>query len=254
MQLIKQFKGHSGCDVNLVKTNNDYFVFKTGDNDKLKKSFDILTELQNKNFNVPNHTYSDGVLKMEYINGINMTEYIENIDNQKMQKFIDFVVYYVETLTTNKFYDYSDEISNKLNSISKAFDTTKLSFDLDELYNLLPKKLCKSLVHGDFTLDNIIYYNKNFFLIDTNPTDIDSLVYDLNKLRQDLDCYWFIRHLKNKTNHRIICDSISNTLKQKYDYLNNNHVLIFMLMRILPYCKDKFTENFLIKRINELWQ
>ena len=39
----------------------------------------------------------------------------------------------------------------------------------------------------------------------------------------------------------------------KYPYYDNDYLLILMLMRILPYSKNKKDEVFLTKNINNIW-
>ena len=121
------------------------------------------------------------------------------------------------------------------------------------MYNQLPKIVSSGTVHGDFTLENILFKDGNFYLIDANFTSINSLEYDGCKILQDLDCFWFIRDQQIKNNYTTSCNYISNQLKARWEFLTDNYILAFMLMRILPYCTEESTEDFLYKEINKLW-
>jgi RIO-like serine/threonine protein kinase len=127
-------------------------------------------------------------------------------------------------------------------------------FTTSELIKKLPSSGKVGLVHGDFTLENILFYNNKFYFIDANPTDINAIEFDVNKIRQDLECLWFVRNESDIITYKIVCDKINFHLKNKWEFMNNNYILILMLLRILPYCTEDTTQNFLIKEINKLWQ
>ena len=253
MSWIKSFKGHSGCSVNLFLSNGKYIVIKEGKTD-LEKSANILLDLKEKGFNVPEIiSIEKNKIELEYINGIDMLTYVSNADKNDNLKLIDFIDYYYSTLQCSNTKDFSKEIYEKLLDIDKKIDYSKLKFSREELYNQLPKIVSSGLVHGDFTLENIIYRNGDFYLIDSNPTLINSLEYDGCKILQDLDSLWFVRNQKLKNNYAISCNFISNQLKKNWPFLQDNYVVAFMMMRIIPYCTEKSTKDFLYKEINKLW-
>ena len=254
MKLIKKLKGNSGALVELVEINSNFYIKKTNGT-KLKKSAEILQELKSQNFNTPDIiSCSNKCLIMEYINGVDMQSFLENADNNKIFKIIDFINSYIKIKRTNKKKNFSNEIYNKINSLKKKINQRYLVFSLEQLYKKLPKICIDTSIHGDLTLDNIILKDDKFYLIDANPTDITALEYDVIKIRQDLDCLWFVRDFKNKNNFKIICDTISSKLKKNWSFFKNDYILIFMLLRIFPYKKDISTQKFLLKNMNNLWQ
>ena len=254
MKLIKKLKGNSGALVELVEINSNFYIKKTNGT-KLKKSAEILQELKSQNFNTPDIiSCSNKCLIMEYINGVDMQSFLENADNNKIFKIIDFINFYKKIKRTNKKKNFSYEIYNKINSLKKKINQRYLVFSLEQLYKKLPKICIDTSIHGDLTLDNIILKDDKFYLIDANPTDITALEYDVIKIRQDLDCLWFVRDFKNKNNFKIICDTISSKLKKNWSFFKNDYILIFMLLRIFPYTKDISTQKFLLKNMNNLWQ
>ena len=254
MKLIKKLKGNSGALVELVEINSNFYIKKTNGT-KLKKSAEILQELKSQNFNTPDIiSCSNNCLIMEYINGVDMQSFLENADNNKIFKIIDFINSYIKIKRTKKKKNFSNEIYNKINSLKKKINQRYLVFSLEQLYKKLPKICIDTSIHGDLTLDNIILKDDKFYLIDANPTDITALEYDVIKIRQDLDCLWFVRDFKNKNNFKIICDTISSKLKKNWSFFKNDYILIFMLLRIFPYTKDISTQKFLLKNMNNLWQ
>jgi len=254
MQWIKSFKGHSGCNVDLFKDNNEYIVIKQGNNN-LEESAKILNDLHQLGFNTPKtKVVSKDKIVIEYINGIDMQTYLAKSDSSDNLKLLNFINEYYSKLYSNKQKDFSVELKKKLDEISIKVDYTRLHFNKDDLYNKLPKNVSVGTVHGDFTLENILFKNDKFYLIDANPTPINSLEYDGCKILQDLDSLWFVRKQNLKNNYAISCNYISNQLKHKWQFLQDKYVIMFMLMRIIPYCTEKETEDFLYKEINKLWQ
>lgn len=244
MHLVKHLKGHSGATVSLYKDKQVYKVVKNNYN-KAIESVDILNALP---FDTP-HVYevTDNDIVMEYIQGQDMKSYLESATTKDIHKLISYIEDYFDYCLENSTqYNFYNEITNKTRSLMKSID---LTLKVNDLCTVKPK----SLIHGDFTLENIIFANNKFFMIDANPTDLDSIHFDGNKLRQDIDCLWFVRNEQNKLNYSINCSKISNELKRKYDFMNDDNLLIFMLSRILPYCTEQSTKDFLHKEINNRW-
>ncbi len=254
MKIIKKFSGYSGSSVFLFKKNNKFLVQK-----KTIKSSDINNLYQNlrDKFYLPEilDTGNDHIT-MEYINGIEMSLYLNSYDEKKIFHFSKFINHYFNTIKIKSYkYDYSKEIKLKLNDLSKTMMLNELKFNLDELYLKIPKILSKSFIHGDFTFDNILYKNKNFYLIDLSPTDLDAIEFDYNKLMQDINSLWFVRGSTNKLDYKIICKQILDNVDENINSMYNRYINIFMLLRILPYSKNfPIDNNFLINEINKLWR
>ena len=255
MQLVKELKGHSGCSVGLFRSNSGLVVAKTGGNN-LIESANILNYLHSIGFAVPEiHNVQKNSMLMQYIHGIDMKNYLAHANIDKINHLLNFINKYIETFIDHPQQDISIPIKNKLNQIKNSCDLSGLEIDLEALYYHLPKVVPASkVIHGDFTLDNMLYHNNKFYLIDANPTDITSIYYDAGKLLQDLDCGWFIRNESNQTNYKVTCNYISSELKKRWAFLNNHYILVFMLLRILPYAKQLANREFLIREINKLWQ
>jgi tRNA A-37 threonylcarbamoyl transferase component Bud32 len=254
MYWIKDFKGHSGCQVQLFNDNDRYTVIKSG-NKNLKKSAEILTKLQAAGFKIPTiYKVGEDFIHMQYLNGVDIKTYLENATIDDLKKLFAFLDRYIDFLSNYPVENISNKIQNKLIEIKNKFDVGCFVFTLDDLFNKLPTTGRVGLIHGDFTLDNIIFYDDDFYFIDSNPTELNCAEFDIVKIRQDLDCLWFIRNQKDKILFKIVCDKLSNDLKNKWPIMNNDYILIFMLLRIMPYCVDEMTKIFLITEINKLWR
>lgn len=244
MRVIKSFSGYSGNKVLLLEENSKLFIRKIGD---ISKNVERLKELKNKNYSVPEiYSYTEETLDMEYIHGLDIKHYlllnsISNLSN--------FILDILDNFSKNSFEkDYSEVYSKKLSqlSINSIFPFT--SYDLIEK---LPKVLPKSIYHGDLTLENLISSNNTFYLIDPITTDYDSYIFDIAKIRQDLECQWFIR--KDKINISVKLKNLQNIILNKYPIADNDYLLILMLLRVYPYMKKLEDKKWVKNKIILLW-
>jgi tRNA A-37 threonylcarbamoyl transferase component Bud32 len=234
MHLVKELNGHSGATVNLYSNNT---VVKSN-YPKSRESADILNKLP---FPTPKILeVSDTSMTMEYINGLDMATYLETED---INPLIEFLSDYISwCLQESILHNFKSEIDNKIDSLMDHINLLGLIDD-----TVMPK----SLIHGDLTLENILWYNGDFYFIDANPTDLSSVYFDANKLRQDLDCLWFVRNHTKRLDIRIACRRISEKLKKRFHFMRNDDIMVFMLSRILPYSKTKSDREFLYREINK---
>jgi hypothetical protein len=244
---IKELLGFSGSKISLMKKDNGYlFVRKEGN---ITRNYEKLKMLSSNGFAVPIvYDKTPELLDMEYIEGLDMVQYLQNHDYRPLVKFI--------VSTMNKFKessiltDYTDVYSKQLSKI----DYSDLPFSQHELFCRLPAILPKSLCHGDFTFENIIYSSSNnFVMIDCSTGDYDSWIFDLAKLRQDLDANWFLR------NNSLILDlnlpTIKTNLKKEFPEAFDDNLYILMLLRVYTYCQQGSKEHYLLlAEIQKIWK
>ena len=239
--IVKELKGLSGATVSLYDNNT---VVKSG----FKKSIESVKILDALPFNTPKiYDLTDTRIVMEYINGDDIASFLEQNGNEGIDLLIKFIEKYFDWCFINaEPYNFKKELSDKAKELADSINILglikKMNFDIPQ-----------STIHGDFTFDNIIHKNGEFYLIDANPTSLNSIYFDGSKLRQDLDGYWFLRERDDKLNFKTACLKLSEHLKQKYEFMNDNVFYCFMLSRILPYCKDEKTKTFLKTELNKIW-
>lgn len=245
-QVIKEFNGHSGSKVYLMEDTDRLFVRKVGN---VERNFERLHALDHYGFPVPRvYNYVTGeTLDMEYLHGLDMKNYL--IHNNSISLY-EFILDTLETFSTHKreLKDYTQVYHQKLEWLPKDFLFTK-----EELIDRLPKMLPQSLYHGDFTLENILFTDPWFHLIDPVTIEYDSFMFDIAKLRQDLVCKWFLRNSDVRLESKI--HIIDEQLKTDYPEACSDEMLILMLLRVLKHCeKDDFNYRFLMKEIERLWK
>lgn len=244
MKLIKTFTGYSGSKVLLLENGDTLLIRKIGE---VSKNLERLKYLKSQNYNVPEvYNYTEETLDMEYIHGLDIKHYLllNSISNLS-----SFILDILNSFSKNSFEkDYSEVYNTKLNrlSINSIFPFTKY-----ELIEKLPKILPKSIYHGDLTLENIISSNNTFYLIDPITTEYDSYIFDIAKMRQDLECQWFIR--KDKINISVKLKNLQNIILKKYPIANNDYLLILMLLRVYPYMKSLEDKKWVKNKIISLW-
>lgn len=245
-KIIKELSGFSGSRIVLMENETQKFIRKINN---VERNYERLSALCNI-VPVPEiYAYSGTTLDMQYIHGYDMRSYLANNNTHDLCKFI------VDSLKRfNHAYELKD-YTETYNQMLAWFDNnSNFSFTKQELISKLPKILPKSQYHGDMTLENIIYgTDKQFYYIDPVTLRYDSWVFDVAKLRQDLDCKWFLRHNKLIIDSKLL--NIKETILNQFPDANNDYLLILMLLRVYLYCEKGSAEYTLImKEVNRLWK
>ena len=243
---IKELKGFSGSKIYLMKGDKGLFIRKMNNTDR---NYIKLKELS-KDFNVPEiYSMNEGVLDMEYIHGLDMKSYLAVRDTKRLT---DFIIGILDHFSNNSsMVDYTEVYKERLKYIKLSSDTV---FTKEQLLEKLPKRLPRSKYFGDLTLENIIYgENGEFYLIDGMTSEYDSYIFDIAKLRQDLECKWFNRNSKLYLDLKV--ENIQDKLLEKFELANNDYLLILMLLRVYRYATaGSFEEKLLIGEMNRLWK
>ena len=243
---IKELKGFSGSKIYLMRNNKGLFIRKM---DNVDRNFVKLNELS-QHFNVPKiYSYDNNILDMEYIHGLDMKSYLAIRDTKRLTEFLINVL--SEFSEDVQITDYTDVYIDKLKYIKLPSD---MLFTKEQLLEKLPKRLPRSKYFGDLTLENIIYgEDGQFYFIDGMTSEYDSYIFDIAKLRQDLECKWFLRDTNLLLDVKV--ENIQDKLLERFELANNNYLLILMLLRVYRYTKPFSKEEaFLIKEMNRLWK
>ena len=243
---IKELKGFSGSKIYLMRNDNGLFIRKM---DNVDRNFIKLNELS-QHFNVPKiYSYNNNILDMEYIHGLDMKSYLAVRDTKRLTEFLINVL---SEFSENVYMtDYTDVYIDKLKYIKLP---SEMLFTKEQLLEKLPKRLPRSKYFGDLTLENIIYgENGQFHLLDGMTSEYDSYIFDIAKLRQDLECKWFLRDTKLLLDVKV--ENIQDKLLERFELANNNYLLILMLLRVYRYTKPfSKEETLLTKEMNRLWK
>lgn len=244
-KIIKELSGHSGSRVYLMKDEN-LFVRKI---ENVDRNHERLTVLYDAGYPVPKILdYTNQQLDMEYIHGLDMKNYLLHNTSTKLQMFLLDMIDCFAQNSVNK--DYTKTYYQKLAWMDSH---EGLPFTKEQLIDKLPKQLPMSIYHGDLTLENIIYTDPGFHMIDAVTIEYDSWFFDIAKLRQDLECKWFLRHSDAKLDFKL--QNIQDTLYECYPEAFDDNLLILMLLRVYLHTKEgDFEREFILREINRLWK
>ena len=245
-KLVKTFKGFSGNQIYLIEGDLGLFVRKVG---QISRNVERMTALRNSSYPVPHiYRHSDITLDMEYIHGLDIKTYLKSHQPNQLVQFLIELIEQLNCHPTDK--DYTEIYRRKLSEI----DFSQLPFTSNELLAKLPTHFPQSMYIGDLTLENIIYTeDRGFVLIDSATIEYDSWVFDIAKLRQDLDLGWFTRNsdlvLDVKTNY------IKQQLLERYAQAANDYIFILQLLRVYKHASPgTYEHKFLLEGINRLWK
>lgn len=247
-KVIKELKGHSGSQIYLMQNDQRIFVRKIGN---VERNYERLQHLEKYGFSVPKiYTKTDDILDMEYIHGLDMRSYLLAGNIHLLENFL---IDNLNKLAEGGYYkDYTSIYENKLKWMEEK-DCSELPFTKNELISKLPKYLPCSNYHGDMTLENILYSQNSFYFIDCVTIEYDSYIFDIAKLRQDLECKWFLRN--NPAMMDVKLQNIQKKILSTCPEANNDSLLILMLLRVYLHTKPEDDNyKFIMKEIKRLWK
>jgi tRNA A-37 threonylcarbamoyl transferase component Bud32 len=246
-QIVKELKGHSGSRIFLMENERGLFVRKI---DNVERNKERLTALYSVGYAVPViYNHSNTHIDMQYVHGLDIKTYLTHNNINDLSKFIiatfkSFSDQYVKTK------DFTETYKNKLECIDSI---TELPFTKEELIFKTPKLLPSTMYHGDLTLENIMHSDSGFYMIDPVTIEYDSYIFDIAKMRQDLECKWFLRNTDIKLDTKL--QQLQENIKEVYPEAFDNCFLILMLLRVLSHCqKGDDDYKFLLKNIKRLWE
>lgn len=281
-----EVKGHSGCNIDVVRENNKLYVYKSSNNlgylNRLElqglKQRDAAYNMDIPGISVPiiseiNKTDSSVTLKMNYVYSKNFVNYFEYAGFEQITNFINamrkFLIYEIRnsvmktvkaSVLKEKFIDVKNKtLSNAvLKNDSEIIDIIDKSEHI--FNNVKDMQMPIGMCHGDLTFSNILFSDNNYHLIDFLDSFVESPLLDIVKLRQDSAYLW--SQLMYSGNCDIIrlkiiakkIDSEIDKFASQFDWYNDNYK-IFQLMnflRILQYAKDTTVINYLKNVINQL--
>lgn len=279
-------KGHSGCEIEVVREDRDLVVYKTTDDptyaprlvNQAKKQIEA-GNFEYQHIRVPvifdvQQGSCGASIKMEYVYSKNFVEYFENAGFEQINYLIKALEYFLEkeisvsdmsyvpsSVLTNKFADVKKKtLSNKSlegdSEVVLLLDKAETVFsEIGDLF--LPIGRC----HGDLTFSNILFNGNNYYLIDFLDSFIESPMLDIVKLRQDTAYRWSqLMYTKSfdSVRLRIVSEKIDKEIDDyftaKYDWYQKYYKLLQLMnfLRIIQYAHDLKIIKFLKQVISSL--
>ena len=283
-----EVKGHSGCNIDIVREDNDLYIYKSSHDKKYLSRLVLQVEKQRKasieeyqHVRIPKifsmeQDEAHVSIKMEYVYSRNFIEYFETAGFEQIRYFIDALICFVEReLKKSILQSVPTSITmEKLMDVEKKIDSNPLIKDDSSIKELIQKAkerieaLCKQttieipigICHGDLTFSNILFNGNNYYLIDFLDSFIESPLMDIVKIRQDSHHLWSqLMYVKpyDKLRLKIICEKIDHEIDKHfsqyewYQKYYKDYQLLNML-RILQYAKDPKVVNYLKTEISRI--
>lgn len=252
MEVIKTFKGNSGCTIHLMNDSVlGNFIRKKSSNIEYNKRL-LLQYNKQKKFNsniikTPK-IFREGFINklyyfdMEYVIGTKFSDYISQNVVREIYPHINTIINFIKSNNIIKNIDIDHIINDKVNEISSKTNTTFIND-----FNI--KNISLSYCHGDLTFENIIINSKgDLYLIDFLDSFINTNLIDYSKILQDLIFLWSWRNENNKPYSKILLiqEYISKKISNE-EYNISYQLMRLNLLRILPYIKkdNKIYNNIL---------
>jgi hypothetical protein len=90
-------------------------------------------------------------------------------------------------------------------------------------------------------------------MIDAVTIEYDSYIFDIAKLRQDLECKWFLRETKLMLDIKL--ENLQEKILERFPGSDNDYLLILMLLRVFLHTQPgDFNREFILKEIKRLWK
>lgn len=280
-----EVKGHSGCQIDVVREDGQLYVYKSSRDPKYLARLVLQAEKQHRaalpelqHIRVPKvHSIDriDGMVsvKMDYVYSKNFVEFFEQAGFEQVGYLVDALIMYLEreikdsplavvpsSVVTDKFADVrAKTLANKSfegdGEIEEIMDASQRVFDaLSDM--LIPVGTC----HGDLTFSNILFNGNNYYLIDFLDSFIESPLLDIVKLRQDTAWLWsqlMYVHPCDTIRLRIafgkIDAELDNYFASRYEWYGRYYrpLQLMNFLRILQYAHEPAVIDYLKQAINE---
>lgn len=279
-----EVKGHSGCQIDIVRENDDLFVYKSTTDPKYfsrlqlqaQKQQDAATvELQHIRIPQIVNVHRDErsvVVKMEYVYSKNFVGYFEYAGFEQiayftkaLKLFLDYEIKHSSLQTVKadilklKFADVSEK--TKSNKVLKD-DTEVLDIlrESEKIFaNATDMELPVGKCHGDLTFSNILFNGNNYYLIDFLDSFIESPLLDIVKIRQDSAYQWsqlMFTGEYDRLRLKIVADKIDSDIVKyasQFEWYQYYTVLQLMnFLRVLQYAHEKEVIDYLKRIIKQL--
>lgn len=274
--MINKLKGSSGVNISFRKSGRFKIVRKQSVKkeqiERLETQYEkhlFLLKQRNNLFHIPeilNQDFDENGLffyEYRYIEGKEMTKIFLEKSNKSLLSLIDNLLAITKYFSwQKKFYEVShinikfkDILYEKIISNSDHLEIN-LKINFLNIFKKLEFPDEKTMCHGDLTFENIIVDKKNrIWLIDCIGTFYPHFWLDISTLFQDIEGEWSsikygIKLEREKSKY------FTNYLKQNISFLDKNYLkmhnflMALKFLRILPYLKNKFKREKVLKKIS----
>lgn len=279
-----EVKGHSGCQIDIVRENNELFVSKSTRDPKYLDRLQLQAQKQQdaakvelQHIRIPQivNIHRDElsvVVKMEYVYSKNFIGYFEYAGFEQIAYFTKALKMFLDYEIKNSSVQTvkAEILRQKFAGVSEKTKANMALKDDIEVHDILKKsekifanssdmKLPIGKCHGDLTFSNILFNGNNYYLIDFLDSFIESPLLDIVKIRQDSAYQWsqlMFTGEYDRLRLKIVADKVdSEIVKYASQFEWYKYYAIFQLMnflRVLQYAHEKEVIDYLKRIIKQL--
>ena len=281
-----EVKGHSGCDISVVREQNVLYVYKSTYDPKYvarllkqasKQQEASTVEYQHirvpKIFDVSSDEHR-ATIKMQYIYSKNFVAYVEQSGFEQIDYLIHAIEYFVEKelaqspvqrVPREVFIEKFEDVRRKTLCKPEMADDACVKELLErsaELFGSLGDwEIPVGVCHGDLTFSNILFNGNNYFLIDFLDSYVETPLQDIVKIRQDTCYCWsplMYQQPYDSVRLQIVFDKIDSEVDTyfatQYEWYRRFYkpMQLMNLLRILPYATERRIIEYLKTIISQL--
>ena len=273
-----KIEGRSGCILEITRNTDQYLIRKSSNKPEYNKRIKRQQEKQKlfyenssyRNILTPlihcsgNKNNGLSFFEMQYVPGEKYSEYFLHSQIFEIKETIEQFISLIESeLNRSQLIKIPAEtFLDKIDAIKRLLKKQKIfNAEIDRTYEFLEGNIPDSdipvgICHGDLTLSNVIFCNKNIWLIDFLDSFIETPLFDIVKLRQDTKYYWSLTietdipvYQRNKVVQVLnyFDQYLVSYFKKNIHYINWYGYLVKLnLLRILPYLQNNIERDFVV--------
>jgi hypothetical protein len=179
---------------------------------------------------------------MEYLrDAVPMAKYVSTLGSEELrqeaQRMIDKVI---SSCGDIKKFDGEKLIAKVNHVISRLTKEEDIKLAREVLGSIEPYyEFPSGEYHGDFTMANILYVDKQPYLIDFLPGYIDSPVLDIVKIKQECKLRWCSLIMDVGEAYFYFIGCLIAMVEYHFKHIDTKIIEAINLLRILPYVKDE---------------
>jgi aminoglycoside phosphotransferase (APT) family kinase protein len=280
-RIVKKLNGHSGCEVDLCKTDAGYFIRKTSPGYSYNARLIRQAEKQERISGlipvpaVLSSSFDKAVVfyDMEYVRGLDFKQMCLSRPMGWINRFVQTFRGHLERLQkahvdANLPLRFQEKISSLQDGIynHSSVKVRSLIPKLEVLYKYDYSLLPATESHGDMTLENIIFQEDGeIIFIDILDGELETFWMDVAKIVYDLEVSWSLREVLWESKH----DAEARLLAMMSRYLHEEMMLAvathfpdalphlsvlkaIQALRVLPYSHNEKTVEKLADYVGQL--
>lgn len=283
-----EVKGHSGCQIEVVRESGQLFVDKSSRDpkylDRLVRQAEKQLEAslpEYQHIRIPKIHKIDRTdemvnIRMDYVYSRNFVEFFEQAGFEQVGCLIDALKMYLEkeieqspltTVSRNIVTEKFEDVKKKTLGNKHLQNDTEIEAIIEKsqaVFDILPDMVIPvGKCHGDLTFSNILFNGNNYYLIDFLDSFIESPLLDIVKIRQDTAWLWSQLMYVNPCDTirlHIAFGKIDNELdtyfSSRYKWYNRYYkpLQLMNFLRILQYAHEPAVIDYLKRTLNEQLQ